>query len=93
MTALYAALPFQGVLFFPAGCRLLVGAPNPQWQQPKHFSWTTSFPQPADRTCLLLLSVLQWQQAKQFFVDNFLEHAKEEGLEDCCWLHLVKESR
>jgi len=36
---------------------------------------------------------LQWQQAKSFFVDNFLEHAKAEGLEDCCWLHLVKESR
>jgi structural maintenance of chromosome 2 len=34
-----------------------------------------------------------WQQAKQFFVDNFLEHAKAEGLEDSCWLHLVKESR
>ncbi|KAI7843254.1 hypothetical protein COHA_003088 [Chlorella ohadii] len=34
-----------------------------------------------------------WQQAKSFFVDNFLEHAKAEGLEDCCWLHLVKESR
>ena len=38
-------------------------------------------------------SCLQWQQAKSFFVDNFLEHAKAEGLEDCCWLHLVKESR
>lgn len=36
---------------------------------------------------------LQWSQAKQFFVDNFLEHAKQVGLEDAVCLHLVKESR
>ncbi|KAL4447495.1 hypothetical protein ABPG75_004714 [Micractinium tetrahymenae] len=34
-----------------------------------------------------------WSQAKQFFVDNFLEHAKQVGLEDTVCLHLVKESR
>lgn len=44
-------------------------------------------------TAAPLLPLLQWQQVKSFFVDNFLEHAKAEGLEDCCWLHLVKESR
>lgn len=37
--------------------------------------------------------LLQWSQAKQFFVDNFLEHAKHVGLEDAVCLHLVKESR
>lgn len=36
---------------------------------------------------------LLWQQAKQFFVDNFLEHAKGCGLEDSVYLHLVKERR
>lgn len=84
---------FRGCCFFPLAADCSCAHLTRSGSSPSIFSWTTSFPQPADRTCLLLLSVLQWQQAKQFFVDNFLEHAKEEGLEDCCWLHLVKESR
>jgi hypothetical protein len=39
------------------------------------------------------LPSLQWQQAKLFFVDHFLEPAKSCGLEDSVWLHLVKERR
>ncbi|PSC75094.1 adenine nucleotide alpha hydrolase [Micractinium conductrix] len=36
---------------------------------------------------------LLWNNAKQFFLDNFVEPAKERGLEDAVTLHLVKESR
>lgn len=36
---------------------------------------------------------LLWKNTKQFFVDNFLDHAKQQGLQDSVWLHLVKESR
>ncbi|KAI3429280.1 hypothetical protein D9Q98_005376 [Chlorella vulgaris] len=36
---------------------------------------------------------LLWQEAKQYFADHFLDHAKASGLEDSVWLHLVKERR
>lgn len=48
---------------------------------------------PSARLAPAAPAALQWSQAKQFFVDNFLEHAKRVGLEDAVCLHLVKESR
>lgn len=42
---------------------------------------------------LLVCTAVQWQEAKQYFADHFLDHAKASGLEDSVWLHLVKERR
>lgn len=80
----------------PAGCAMPC---NAQWQQAQRVAARPPRVRVAARAhpdvlrCAVPFTKPQWQQAKQFFVDNFLEHAKALGLEDSCWLHLVKESR